>query len=189
MKHLWATAGMGPVDTLVGDVAALSGEREPVEHILALLAQDEGGPGAPRTTAALHAGDTDIDSILFVLLTLLVMAALIADRSVVDCTEDLRSGGQPFPSPEPIDLTPAAVTTALVIPALVRRTDAEIGRVVPPTGESGSVTGFPGDQDFEDALRTHLGRQTAHHSLRDEVAGRCGVTSGDVLVDRICALM
>ncbi|GAC1374034.1 MAG: hypothetical protein NVSMB4_01150 [Acidimicrobiales bacterium] len=180
---------MGSVDTLVGDVGALSGEREPVEHILALLARDEGAPGAPRTTAALRAGDTDIDSILYVLLTLLVMSALIAGRSVVECVEGLRLGGDPAPCTEPINLTPAAVVTALVIPALGRHTEAEIGRVVPPASESGSVTGFPGDQDFEDALRSHLGRQMTDRSLRDEVAGRCGVPIEDALVTRICALV
>ncbi|GAC1601787.1 MAG: hypothetical protein NVS3B21_29590 [Acidimicrobiales bacterium] len=188
MRHLLTTAGMGSVDDLVGEVGALSGEREPVLEILALMAQDEGATGAPRTTAALLAGDTDVDSILFVLLTLLVMAALVTDRSVVGFIEDLRDGDAPTPGAAYIDVTPAAIMTALVIPALVRRTDTEIGRVVPPAAESGSVTGFPGDQEFENALRSHLGRETAERSLREEVAGRCGVPMGDVLVDRICAL-
>ena len=188
MRNLWSDAGMGSVDDLLGDVGALSEEREPVLQILELMADDEGAPGAPRTSAALRAEDTDVDSILFVVLTLLVMVALVADRSVVGFVEELRHGDTPTPSAEDIDITPAAIMTALVIPALVRRTVTEIGRVVPPAGESGAVTGFPGDQDFENALRSHLGRETADRSLREEVAGRCGVPMGDVLVDRICAL-
>ena len=184
--------GIESPESLVTQVGEVIGEGKSFAYIAGLLVADDDRNGAPHTAAALAAEETDVESILFVLLVLLVLSALIGDTSVAraavalgdDALAELASTVTCDPP------SPAAIAAGLVLPSILSQAEDEVGRAAPAPGfDIGSITGPSPDPEFERALVEHLRADVSRRSLRQAVADRSGMDPTDPLVERVCGLI
>ncbi len=183
-------AGASAQAQIIRAVGERAGAADAFSYVLEAL-----GAGATAVHAALEAQQTDIDSVLFVLLLMLVLVSLMTGRTVVSApgsapTAPLALGSAPT-RPLPIP-SPAVLGVAAVVPELMREALAQLDDVLPAISGYDTLAGVgidPDPESFGAQIQSHSRRRAVDSAVRDTVAAECGLAPDDPMVDRIIALV